>query len=284
MEREGTSAGGTGKHAIVRSTGGASRGMLGMSRRRLLLLGALCALTLTAGARAKEEADPFREALAAAEAALDGKRHGDARREVDRALERDAKSAEAWALRARWGEAVGDVDEQAHALHRRLSLLIAQGADGGEVRACRKRVEKIDPLSARFLSLKTDFVEDLAALAEEYEKSKRPHSAIRVLSTVLALDPEREDVADAIARISSAPDPSLAETARKKDLLADVSESFLREHDAKHGTWDTRAKLTRANYVTETDAGYGVLVPPVLRVRDERGRQEGAADPGASVQ
>ena len=40
-----------------------------MSRRRMLLLGALCALTLTAGARAKEESDPFREALAAANAA-----------------------------------------------------------------------------------------------------------------------------------------------------------------------------------------------------------------------
>src|SRR4029453_10437349 len=54
--------------------------------------------------------------------------------------------------------------------------------------------------------------------------------------------------------------PSLAESAKPKDLLADVSEEWIRKHDAAHGTWETRAKIERANYVTETHAGYAVLV------------------------
>ena len=51
-----------------------------------------------------------------------------------------------------------------------------------------------------------------------------------------------------------------AEDAKPKDLLADVSEEWIREFDTTHGEWATRAKLVRENYVTYTDAGYEVLV------------------------
>ena len=82
----------------------------------------------------------------------------------------------------------------------------------------------VDPLAVDLLGLKTAFVERLRPLAEEYEKEKRSHSAIRVHQQLLALDPERKKSHAAIERISSAHDPSLTDTTRAKDLLEKVSE------------------------------------------------------------
>ena len=72
--------------------------------------------------------------------------------------------------------------------------------------------------------------------------------------------PLREADPEAIERIASAPDPSLAEDAKPRDLLADVDEQWIRQHDEQHSEWATRAKLERENYTTHTDAGYVVLV------------------------
>ncbi|MEM7517447.1 MAG: hypothetical protein AAF368_11065, partial [Planctomycetota bacterium] len=52
----------------------------------------------------------------------------------------------------------------------------------------------------------------------------------------------------------------MAGDAKPKDLFEDVSDEWIREHDAKHATWETKAKLERENYITYTDAGYEVLV------------------------
>ena len=65
---------------------------------------------------------------------------------------------------------------------------------------------------------------------------------------------------------SSAPDPSLADSAKAKDLLADVSERVdpqARRSSTRRGT--TRAKLERENYVTRV--GRGLRRPRALRPR-----------------
>jgi tetratricopeptide (TPR) repeat protein len=233
------------------------------TRTRWLALTALTAV-LSANdvpaAPTEDDATPFGTALVAGERALADGKLDEARRQVDRALERDAKSPRAWNLRARWAEAAKDADEQAYALHRLHALLQAQKAPGSEVAAVRKRLEAADPVAKDLLGLDKTFVDRLFALAKEYEKAKRPHAAIRVYRQVLSIAPDRADVEAAIQRVSSAPDPSLAESAKPKDLLADVSEEWIAKHDAKHATWETRARIERANYVTETNAGYAVLV------------------------
>lgn len=202
----------------------------------------------------------FAEALSIAEKSLDAGDLSLAIQSIERALERDPQAPAAWALRARWAEAAGDRDDLVYSLHTQLRLLIAQKAPKADVAAVRTRLESIDPLAKELLSLRDNFVKKLAPLAAQYEKDARPHSAIRVHQQILTLDPERTESLDAIQRISSAPDPSLAESAKPRDLLADVSQEWMREHDAKHSTWKDRAKLERENYVTQTDAGYEVLV------------------------
>jgi hypothetical protein len=202
----------------------------------------------------------FESALKAAEQALAEGKKDEARAQILRALERDARSVEAWELDARWAEAVPDEDERVYALYRALELAIAQKAPPERVKALRARVDAADPHAKKLLDLRTTFLEKLAGVAKDYERAKRPHSAIRVWQEVLALDADNAVAAEAVQRISSTPDPSLAETARPKDLLADVSAEWIRKHDAKHATWEERAKLERPNYWTHTDAGYAVLV------------------------
>ena len=77
---------------------------------------------------------------------------------------------------------------------------------------------------------------------------------------VLALAPERTEFRERIEKISAAPDPSLAETARATDLLADVSREWIRRFNAEHNTWEKKGELERENYTTHTDAGYEVMV------------------------
>ncbi len=202
----------------------------------------------------------YSEFVTLAARALEGGDLDLARRSIDSALERDPKGPEAWALRARWAEATGDRDDFVYSLHTELRLRIAQKAPKSEIAAVRKRLEAADPRAAELFTLRDGFVKKLVPLAERYEKEGRPHSAIRVHQQILALDPERTESHAAIEKISSAPDPSLAETAKPRDLLADVSVEWMKEHDAKHKTWKDRAKLERENYVTVTDAGYEVLV------------------------
>jgi len=226
------------------------------------LLGALATLSQPAvrAGPPQDDATPFGAALVAGGRALADGKIDEARRQVDRALERDAKSPKAWDLRARWAAAAKDADEEGYALHRLLGLLVAQKAPAAEAKAVRARLEAVDPWAKDVLGLDKTFLERLLALAKEYEKGKRPHAAIRVYREALALAPDRSDLADAIHRVASAPDPSLAESAQPKDLLADVSEEWIRAHDAAHATWEARGRLERENYVTETDAGYAVLV------------------------
>jgi hypothetical protein len=202
----------------------------------------------------------FETALYRAEKALAEKELEVARFQIDRALERDAKSPRAWELRASWAEAVGDRDELVYSLHTRYRLLVAQKADRTTTRAARDRLEAADPLAPDLLKFHSRFIAKLEPLAERYEKEKRPHSAIRVHQEILSLDPERKESLEKIEEISSAPDPSLAETAKPKDLLEGTSAEWIRKHDARHATWENRAKLVKPNYVTHTDAGYEVLV------------------------
>lgn len=209
---------------------------------------------------AQDSPSPFAEALERAESFLDAEDFDEARKWIDRAAERDRNSLEMWGLRVRWAEAVNDRDEIVYALHRQLRLSIAQKAPRKAQRELRQRLETVDPIAPDLLDLKALFVKRLHVLAKAYEKEGRPHSAIRVHKEIMALDPEFTESEEAIERISSIPDPSLADTAKPKDLFADVSEEWIRKFDAKHDSWEDRAKLVRDNYITYSDAGYEVLL------------------------
>ena len=192
--------------------------------------------------------------------ALDQDRLPEAYELIQGALERDPKSLAAWRLRASWGAAADDADEQVFSLHRHRQLAEVQGASSRDLRDLTEELQALDPLAADLLGLKERFLDQLQPLADAYEKDDRPHSAIRVHKEILALDPQNEASQAAIERIASRPDPSLAGDAKPKDLLADVSEEWIAEFDAEHDTWSTKARLQRDNYVTYTDAGYEVLV------------------------
>jgi tetratricopeptide (TPR) repeat protein len=221
---------------------------------RLLLCAGLCAL-----GPAAPEKTAFEEALERGRRALSMGQLEAARAEMIRALERDPRSPEAWTLRAEVAAAAGDADEQVFALHRRFALRVAQKARRGELDELRKELSSLDAIAPDLFDLKVAYVERLLPLAEACEKEKRPHSAIRVHQLLLALDPEREESRAAIERISAAPDPSLAETARARDLFEGVSEEWMRKFDAEHASWDRPGLLERENYVTRTDAGYAVM-------------------------
>jgi tetratricopeptide (TPR) repeat protein len=219
----------------------------------LLLLAASLAL-------ARSDQSPFEVALQKGSDALASGDLKLAREQLERALERDPRSPAVWKLRAQVAAKAGDVDEQVFSLHRFLGLRIAQKAKAPELEALKQELMAVDPLAVDLLGLKTAFVERLRPLAEEYEKEKRPHSAIRVHQQLLALDPEREESHAAIERLSAAHDPSLADTARAKDLLEGISEQWIKDFDAGHGTWEAPGLLEKTNYKTRTDAGYVVMV------------------------
>ena len=209
---------------------------------------------------AAAQTSPFLWAVENAERALSAGRLDEALRHIQSALERDANAPDAWALRARWAKAAGDTDEQVWSLHRELGLRRSQGTSAKMLAGLEVRIRSVDPLAAELFRLKDKFTGRLEPLADRYEKDGRPHSAIRVHRQILALDPGRVESEEAIQRIASAPDPSLAADAQPKDLLADISAEWIAEFDAAHDTWDNRAKDVGRNYVTYTDAGYEVLV------------------------
>jgi hypothetical protein len=218
----------------------------------------LIAMLLAALSPVEETA--FDRALRGAEASLKLNDLPQAKLLVARALERDPKSPAAWDLRARIAELSKDTDDRVYALHTELRLLHAQKAPYDAQSTLLKKISEIDPFASEFIQLRRKFVEKFLPIAERYEKDGRPHSAIRAHQIVLALDPERKESEDAIQRISKLPDPSLAETAKPKDLLANISEEWMKRFDLEHATWESRAKLDRDNYTTYTDAGYATLV------------------------
>lgn len=222
-----------------------------------LSLAALAAAPLP---QAAKEPTPFQEALEGAARALERQAWEEGKRLVDRALERDGQSIEAWDLRARWAQGKGDRDELVYALHMQRRLAIAQKLPKEKQVELRKRLEDVDDIAPDLLDMNLRFVKQLLPLAEQYEKEGRPHSAIRVHNEILLLEPERAESAAAIQRLAAAPDPSLAESAKPKNLLDGISEEWIRDFDRQHNAWETRAKLQRENYTTYTDAGYEVLV------------------------
>ncbi len=221
---------------------------------------ALWTLVLLAAVWPNDDLTPFEVAVRDARAALEADELDEAHRLIFRALERDPKSIEVWGLRARWAEASQDRDDLVYSLHHGLRLSVAQKAPRSDQKVLRERLEELDPIAPDLLNLSQTFVKKLQPIAAAYEKDGRPHSAIRVHQEVLSLDPENQASRIAVERISSKPDPSLAETAKPKDLFADVSEDWIAKHDTRHATWENRAKLERENYNTFTNAGYEVLV------------------------
>lgn len=221
---------------------------------------ACCLFALPAPSQEGARDSAYALGLRAAERALESGDLARADEQILRLLERDQRSVGAWRLRARWAAAAERLDLEVHARHQVLRLLTVQGAERAELAGARETLHDLDPIAPDLERLQRDFTRKLWPIAERYEKQGRPHSAIRVLKQVIALDPENVEAEAAIERIASAPDPSLAADAKPKDLFADVTAEWIREHDEKHATWDTRAKLERDNYTTYSDAGYEVLL------------------------
>ena len=226
--------------------------------KRIVLLMLLLGAAVVSAAR--DSGSIFQHSLLTARDALSEGRLNDAATLIQRALERDPKSPRAWGLRAEWAEAYGDRDEQVFALHKQYNLLLAQKAKKPVLKELRARLEALDPVARELFQLREGFIDRLQPIADLYVKEGRPHSAIRVLQEILALDPESEATQAEIERISASPDPSLAATAKPKDLMADVSVEWIREHDAQHLDWKKAASTKREHYVTKTNAGYEVLV------------------------
>lgn len=220
---------------------------------------ALAALAPARGS-ASQESRGFELALRQARTALDQKDAARAREYLDRALERDPHNLKAWELVAEWARLAQDPDEEAYALHRGYDLAQAQGAERAELKRRWSELTRVDPLAERLRDLRESYVGKLTDLAERYEKDGRHHSAIAVHREVLALSPDRAESQAAIERIAAAPDPSLAEFAKPRDLFADISEEEIAAFDAEHADWKTRARLERENYVTLTDAGYKTML------------------------
>jgi len=199
-------------------------------------------------------------ALDRAQRALDAGQLDQAHALVMRALERDRKATQAWDLRARWAQAASDRDEEVYSRHQQYRLSAAQGADRKTLRALWDELLILDPLARDLYGIKDRFLKKLVPLAESYEKSGRPHSAISVLKRALAIDPENLEAQAAIERIADSPDPSLAGDAKPKDLFADVSDEWIEAYDKDHGAWESAGEEERSNYITVTDAGYEVLI------------------------
>ena len=220
----------------------------------------LLGLLLLVSAAPRQDSSAFELGLQAAERTLEAGNLEKAADQIRRLLERDQKSIPTWRLRARLAEASGDASDRVYSLHQGLRLSVVQGVKKKELAALRDELYGLDPIARDLDGLKADFTKKLWPIADRYEKQGRPHSAIRVLKQVLALDPENLEAQASVERIAASPDPSLAGDAKPKDLFADVTDEWIREHDEAHAEWDTRAKLERDNYITYTDAGYEVLM------------------------
>ena len=223
---------------------------LSLGAAPLLLLAAVG----VAGSPAPQESGTFRAALVKAERAAAAERWDVAEDACVRALERDRKNADAWALRARVAAGAGDVDLQVYCLHQELRYLEAQGAKKSLLSDRRGALEALDAVAEELYDLRSRFSKKFTKVAEAYEKDDRPHGAIRVWKEVLALDPESGAAAEAIDRIASAPDPSLAGDAKPKDLFADVTDEWIAGYDAEHSEWKEAGRTERENYVTVTNA------------------------------
>ena len=208
----------------------------------------------------QSELSPVGWALARAERAMDSGDLESAELLIRDAQERDRKSIASWELRARLAGVRGDRDEEVYCRHMEYRHAAAQGSSKALLREMMNSLVDMDPLARDLYGMKDRFLKKLFPIAATYEKAKRPHSAIAVLKQILAMDPLNVEAQASIERIAAAPDPSLAEDAKPKDLFANVSDEWIEEFDAAHSEWATGAEEERTNYTTKTDAGYQVLI------------------------
>jgi hypothetical protein len=221
---------------------------------------AFCLVVLLFSPQEGPGSPSFQDIIDSATRALEAGHSRDAGKYIHQALERDPNSREAWSLKVRWAKSIKDRDDQVFALHRLLNLAVTQDAPEEEIDEIRAKVFGADPLAEAYFDFKAQFAEQLLPLAEFYETEGLPHAAIRINNAVLALAPERTECQENILRIAALPDPSLADSAQDKDLLANVSEQWIKWFNKKHSDWDERAHLEKENYTTFTNAGYEVLL------------------------
>ncbi len=179
---------------------------------------------------------------------------------IYQALERDHNSRKGWQLLADYGRKVGDADLELWALYRDFRLAESRGLTREQREALLAPIRAVDPTDAGLFDLTRRFADDLIRLAKRYEKEARPHGAIRVYRRLQALDPENTVAAEAIERIASAPDPSLAPHATPRDLFEGIDQEFIDAFNTEHATWENAAKEVREHYITITNSGYENLM------------------------
>ncbi len=228
---------------------------------RLLLL--LLCLLLNAGPGGGE--NPFLEKqLAAANRLLEAGKVADARKEIERALERDDQHLGALRLWAQVCAMAGDKDTAAYALHSWLEVVRA--AEKPQVkRKIIKEVEAelaaVDTESKTFRKLTDSYIRELLKLEKEHVKKGRFHSALALLDEVLHIDPHNQEARSLRKEIQreGGADVATEDLFAGTDPTAGVDAEWIAAEDAKHTDWKKAWRKETDYYRIRTNAGYLVL-------------------------
>ena len=189
-----------------------------------------------------------------------------ARREIERALERDDRHLGALRLLSQAALAMKDRDEAVYSLHRWLSIAEAIDKPNRALREERELVltnlRSMDPQADRLRGLSATWVKGMLSLAKEHRKRGRQHSALETLQAVLAVDRLNEDARKAIRDIRRKGSSDVAVEdifAGGGDPTEGLDSETVAELEAEHSTWETAFEGETTNYRYKTDAGYLVF-------------------------
>lgn len=238
----------------------------------LLLLGALA----NGPVRAQEAGPGFVSSyLKEAEGKLATDQLDDARRAVDRALERDANSLPALELLSRIAHRQGDLDIAVHSLHRWLD--VHESRTGKKGKRARKPVqERLLPMDAEATSwkkLQTKYTKGLVDIGKLYRRKKDLLGALEIYRHLLAVAPNHPEAQKAIKliRTTGGKEVAVEDVFGGTDPMGGMSEEELTKLDKEHSDWDKAYTSESDNYRYRTNAGF--LVHETSRIAMEQMNQ-----------
>ncbi|MBL8725290.1 MAG: hypothetical protein JNK49_14675 [Planctomycetes bacterium] len=201
--------------------------------------------------------------LAEAEGQLRAGDVAGARRAVDFALERDARSLPALWLLATIAERQGDVDTAVHALHLWLSVFDARSGkkNPAERKPTVERLQPLDSEAPTWAKLQGQYVAGIADIAKQYRQKKDLLGALEAYQHLLQVAPDHPEGLAAIQQIRTTGGREVAveDVYAGADPTGGMSEAELAKLDAEHSEWDKAYTDQSDNYRYRTDAGYLVL-------------------------
>ena len=233
-------------------------------RPALLMLLAMAPLLAVPRASGGGDNPLIERHLYAARRALDEGKVAEARRDVERALERDDQHLGALLMWAEVAEAEQDADTTAYALHSWLTIVSAAErapADRKTIAAVEERLAAVDPDAKSFRALTDDYVKELRKLEKEHSKRGRLHSAIALVEEVLHILPRDAEAQRRLKEIrrTGGADVATEDLYAGADPALGADPEWIAEFDAEHASWDGKASKESDNYIIHTDAGYMVL-------------------------